>query len=153
MMGGMDLGLLLAAHADLQVERPPVLWTADIGDAALGRMLGEMIAAGLQRGNERRDLVLRVNNVTVSADPDEEMTVPAPGDYVALSILGGGDWRPETLAAASARDAGPRDRRARPGGSGGRDPLCVHEIGWRRRVGHCVPPRRSPASRLHAGPA
>ena len=95
MMGAMELGPLLNAHGYLRVERPPVLWEAAADDVALVRTLGEMIAAGLQRGNELGDIVLRANNVTVFADPDEELTVPAPGDYVALSILGAGDWRPE----------------------------------------------------------
>src|SRR5690348_15993030 len=71
MMGGMDLGPLLAAHADLRVERPPVLWAADVGDVALGRMLGGMLAAGVRRRNDGRELVVRVNNGSVSSDSVE----------------------------------------------------------------------------------
>ena len=96
MMDAMDLGRLLTAHAYLRVERPPVLWAADIDDVALVKALGEMIVAALLRGNELGDVVLRANNVSVRPDSDgEPMTAPAPGDYVALSILGAGDWSPE----------------------------------------------------------
>jgi len=92
----MDLGPLLNAHAYLRVERPPVLWEADVDDAALVGALGEMIVAALLRGAEFGDITLRASNVTVAADPDDEAPeVPAPGDYVALSIIGGGDWSPE----------------------------------------------------------
>ena len=98
MMEAMDLGPLLNAHAYLRVERPPVLWAADIDDVALVKALGEMIVAARLRGNELGDVVLRANNVTVSPYPDDEpMTAPATGDYVALSILGAGDWSPEVL--------------------------------------------------------
>jgi hypothetical protein len=99
----MDLGPLLNAHAYLRVERPPELWAAAVDDVALVRVLGEMIAAALVRGAELGEVVLRVNNVTVEApDPSEgdcglDGGGPAPGDYVALSILGRGDWRPEVL--------------------------------------------------------
>ena len=91
----MDLGPLLNAHAHLRVERPPLLWEADIDDQALVRVLGEMIVAALTRGTDLADVVLRANNVTVEPDPDEELVVPAPGDYIALSILGAGSWGPE----------------------------------------------------------
>src|SRR4051812_9278962 len=92
----MDLGPLLNAHAYLRVERPPALWEADVDDVLLIRTLGEMIVAALGRGTELGDIVLRANNVTVEpAGDDEGPGVPAPGDYVGLSIVGGGDWRPE----------------------------------------------------------
>ena len=54
-----------------------------------------MIVAALSRGAALADVILRANNVTVEPDPDEELLVPAPGDYVALSILGAGNWEPE----------------------------------------------------------
>lgn len=103
----MDLGPLLNAHSYLRVERPPELWAAAVDDVALVRVLGEMIAAALGRGAELGEVILRVNNVMVEApDPSEGDSHsdggdppggPAPGDYVALSILGRGDWRPEVL--------------------------------------------------------
>jgi len=96
MMAAMDLGPLLNAHAYLRVERPPALWDADVDDVALVRALGEMIVAALIRGTNLGDIVLRANNVTVEPDPDAEAPgVPAPADYVALSIIGAGDWSPE----------------------------------------------------------
>jgi hypothetical protein len=98
MMAPMDLGPLLSA-AYLRVERPPELWEADVDDAALVRVLGEMNAAALARGTVLGEVVLRVDNVTVETpddrcgDPEDQ---PRPGDYVALTVLGGqGDWGPE----------------------------------------------------------
>jgi hypothetical protein len=95
----MDLGPFLDAHSDLRVERPPELWEADVDEGALVRLLGEMIAAALARGSARGEIVLRVNNVTVEPPDDQcggAADEPFPGDYVALTVVGGrGDWRPE----------------------------------------------------------
>ena len=91
----MELGPYLNAHAFLRVERPPTLWEADADDEPLLRMLGEMIAAGLARGAELSAIVLRANNVTVESDEAERP--PAVGDYVVLSVLAEGDWRPESV--------------------------------------------------------
>jgi hypothetical protein len=95
----MDLGPLLDAHAYLRVERPPELWEAEAAEEAASRLIEAMIAVASERGTELGEIVLRVNNVTVETpddqcgDPEEE---PRPGDYVALTVLGGqGDWRPE----------------------------------------------------------
>lgn len=106
----------LNAHAYLRVEQPPELWEADVDDVALVRMLGEMIAAALARGTVLDDVVVRVNNVTVDPpggpDRDDEEdgceppAVPAPGDYVALTVLGEGDWRPEVLWGPGATNDG-----------------------------------------------
>ena len=87
----MELGPLLRAHGFLQVERPPELWDVDADDELVIRMLGEMIAAALLRGAELGDVVLRADNITTAeADGD-----PPAGDYVALSIIGAGEWGPE----------------------------------------------------------
>ena len=103
----MDLGPLLNAHAFLRVERPPALWDADVDDEKLIRTLGEMISAALVRGSELADVTLRAANVTVESDPDPEArAAPEPGDYVAVTILGGGDWSPEVRWTRSI-DAGP----------------------------------------------
>jgi hypothetical protein len=91
----MDLGPLLNAHAFLRVERPVLLWMADVDDELLIRTFGEMIAAALARGTELGDVVLNASNVTVERDSDPESRGPAPGDYVALTISGAGDWSPE----------------------------------------------------------
>ena len=92
----MDLAPLLRAHDYLRVERPPELWEADVGDVALVRVLGEMIAAALARGAALGDVVLRANNVTVEGGTGcetDESGPPAPGDYVALSVVGEqGNW-------------------------------------------------------------
>jgi hypothetical protein len=61
------------------------------------RLLGEMIAAALSRGTPLTEVALNVSNVTVEVDDSEaELTQQPPvGDFVALTIAGGGDWRPE----------------------------------------------------------
>jgi hypothetical protein len=91
----VELGPLLDAHAFLRVERPDLLWEADVDDEPLIRTLGEMIAAALARGTELADIVLNASNVTVEPDPDPESRGPLHGDYVALTISGAGDWSPE----------------------------------------------------------
>ena len=98
MMAAMDLAPLLNAHGYLRVERPPELWEADVDDVALVRVVGEMVAAALLRGTALSDVVLRVNNVTVEADGGADPSPgPAAGDYVAVSVIGGGDWGPEMI--------------------------------------------------------
>ena len=91
----MDVGPLLNAHAFLRVERPPVLWDVDVDDEPLVRAIGEMIAAALTRGTDLADVVMSATNVTVESGPDPERPEPAPGEYVAFTIAGGGDWSPE----------------------------------------------------------
>jgi hypothetical protein len=87
----VKLDAVLRAHAFMRVERPPELWEADAELEAFLRMLGEMIVVGLNRGNELGDLVLGASNVTVEPDEDEEATIPE-GDYVAITVRGGGEW-------------------------------------------------------------
>jgi hypothetical protein len=91
----VDLGPLLNSHAFLRVERPPTLWHADVNEELIIRMLGEMIAAALVRGAQLGDVVLRINNVSVEDDGDG--CEPIPGDYVSVTIIGMGEWRPETV--------------------------------------------------------
>jgi hypothetical protein len=84
----LDLSALLVAHSYLVVERPPLLWTVDGEDVTIIPMLGEMIAAALGGGSELGAITLRVSNVTV-----DSVDGPVPdGDYVAVTILAGGDW-------------------------------------------------------------
>ena len=83
---------LLRAHAYLRTEAPPSPWQPEADDASLIPLLGEMIVAGLSRGNELGELTLSVANVTVPPEAADPM--PA-GDFVALSIRGRGDWSPE----------------------------------------------------------
>jgi hypothetical protein len=97
----VDLGPLLRAHGYLQVERPPALWDVNADDELLIRMLGVMISAALVPGTELGDIVLRANNVTAT----EADGVLAPGDYVALSIAGAGDWSPEVSWFPDSADA------------------------------------------------
>jgi hypothetical protein len=89
----MKLDGYLTAHGFMRVERPPQLWEADTEEVAFLELTGEMIAAALGRGNELADLVLGASNVAVEADA---ATGELPtGEYVALTIRGGGDWSPE----------------------------------------------------------
>ncbi len=87
----MDLGPVLRAHSYLRVERPPVLWLAAVDDVALIRLFGETIAFALGRGTELGDVLLRASNVTVTHD-DAPID---PGDHVAVTIGGVGNWSPE----------------------------------------------------------
>ncbi|HEX6331601.1 MAG TPA: hypothetical protein VF129_10005 [Actinomycetota bacterium] len=91
----MELGGYLRAHAFLRVERPPLLWEADTEDEPFLRMLGEMIVIGLGRGNELGNLVLNVSNMTV--EPNEEPPSIPPGDYVAVTVRGAGDWEADDV--------------------------------------------------------
>ena len=96
----MKVGPLLNAHAYLQVERPPLLWDIEVApenEGDLIRALGLMIVRGLLRGNELGDLTLNASNVTYEEeDEDEDEWIP-PGDYVALTISGQGDWGTEDV--------------------------------------------------------
>ena len=92
-MTAAELEALLAAHAFLQVERPPELWAPASGLEAFIRLLGELIAAGLARNDQDlAALTLNVSNVTVS--PEAADPIPA-GNFVAVTIRGAGDWSPE----------------------------------------------------------
>jgi hypothetical protein len=93
MSRSLDLEPILVAHSYLTVERPPTLWALDADDERLIRLLGEMIAAGLVRnGGDLASLVLNVANVTVTTEAADPMP---PGDFVAITICGRGDWSPE----------------------------------------------------------
>lgn len=93
----MDLEALLRAHAFVRVERPPLLWSPDTEDEPFLRMLGEMIALGLGRGNELEDLTLNVSNVVVEPDEDdEELDWLQDGEYVAITVRGAGAWDDDT---------------------------------------------------------
>jgi hypothetical protein len=88
-----ELEGILNAHAFLRVERPPELWAPDAELELFVRALGEMISVGLARNGLRlAELTLNVSNVVVESDGPGSIT---PGDYVAVTIRGSGDWRPE----------------------------------------------------------
>src|SRR5262249_8555839 len=97
--GEMQLRPLLRAHGFLQVNYPPQLWDVDAEDTTLVPMLGEMIAAALARGNELGSIELTAGNVTVEPEDwlDAQPIIAAPGDYVAITIGGTGDWTPEMI--------------------------------------------------------
>lgn len=104
----MRLEPLLRSHAFMRVERPPQLWEADAEDTTLVPLLGEMIAARLALGGRLEDLTLNASNVVVGEDDfgDDRSTSPAPGEYVALTVLGegapedDGTWTPGRAAPA-----------------------------------------------------
>lgn len=70
------------------------MWHARVDDESVVRLWGEVIGAALMRGTELGDIVLRVANVTSEIQDGSE---PRAGDYVAMSITGKGDWRPELV--------------------------------------------------------
>jgi hypothetical protein len=103
----MDLEALLRAHAFMKVERPPQLWSPDTEDEPFLRMLGEMIALGLGRGNELEDLTLSVSNVVVEPDEDDDEVEWVPdGEYVAITVRGAGAWDDDTWRAGQGPTTG-----------------------------------------------
>jgi hypothetical protein len=83
---------VLRAHAYLRTEAPPEPWQPDADDGTFFGLLGEMIVAGLTRGNELGDLTLSFSNVLV--EPSAAGPLPE-GEMVAVAIRGAGDWMPE----------------------------------------------------------
>ena len=88
----MNLEPLLRAHGFMRIEHPPQMWEPDAEDEPFLRVLGEMIVIGLGRGNELADLTLSVANITAEDEDDDEGRWVPPGDYVAVSVRGGGRW-------------------------------------------------------------
>lgn len=91
---------MLRAHSYMRTQRPPDAWDLEADDQTFFGLLGEMIVAGMHRGNELSELTLSVANVTVL--PGADGPIPA-GNHVALSVVGRGDWTPERTWS---RDAG-----------------------------------------------
>jgi hypothetical protein len=92
----VNLEPLLRAHGFMRVEHPSQMWEVDARDEEFLRVLGEMIAIGLGRGSELAELTLSVANVT--AEDDEDGGIP-PGDYVAVTVRGGGTWEDDAWRA------------------------------------------------------
>jgi hypothetical protein len=93
----VELDRYLLAHGFMQVESPQELWEADTEEQAFLHLLGEMIVIGLGRGSELEDLVLAAANVTVVPEEGGEPEWLAPGDYVAVSVRGAGDWETDDV--------------------------------------------------------
>ena len=91
----MDIEPYLVAHAFLRIERPPELWDVECPEREFLGLLGELIVAGLARGNALDDLLLNVSNVVV--EDDMPGGAPPRGRFVALSVSGSGDWEPELV--------------------------------------------------------
>ena len=124
----------------MKVERPPLLWSPDTEDEPFLRMLGEMIALGLGRGNELEDLTLNVSNVVVEPDEDDDEVEWIPeGEYVAITVRGAGAWDDDTWRAGQGpttgllRNVGPA--------ADGRGGLRVHARPGPRGLGHALLPR------------
>jgi hypothetical protein len=83
---------MLRAHSYMRTHRPPDSWNLEADDQTFFGLLGEMIVAGMHRGNDLGDLTLSVTNVTVL--PGTEGPIPT-GDHVAVTVSGAGDWTPE----------------------------------------------------------
>ena len=100
----MDLDGPLRAQTAVKVERPPALWEADTETEPFLALLGELIALGLGRGKELAGLTLNVANVVVEAD-DEDGSIPE-GEFVAITVKGGGTWDDEVWRAGQRTDTG-----------------------------------------------
>ena len=133
----MDLDGPLRAQTAVKVERPPALWEADTEVEPFLALLGELIALGLGRGNELAGLTLNVANVVVEPD-DEDGSIPE-GEFVAITVRGGGSWDDDIWRAGSEPDdrAVRECRTRRRSGRGG---LRVLARPRRRGLGHRVPP-------------
>jgi hypothetical protein len=83
---------VLRAHAFMRTEAPPETWQPEADDESFFRVLGEIIAAGLARGNELADLTLSFSNMVVEDSAAGSMPV---GEHVAMTVRGAGDWSPE----------------------------------------------------------
>lgn len=83
---------VLRAHAFMRTEAPPETWQPEADDESFFRLLGEIIAAGLARGNELADLTLSFSNMVVEDSAAGSMPV---GEHVAMTVRGAGDWSPE----------------------------------------------------------
>jgi len=90
----MDLDGPLRAQTAVKVERPPSLWQADTEVEPFLALLGELIALELGRGNELAGLTLNVANVVVEQD-EEDGSIPE-GEFVAITVRGGGTWDDDT---------------------------------------------------------
>jgi hypothetical protein len=88
----MNLQSVLRAHDFMRVERPAELWHVDVEDGRLIPLLGEMVAFALSRGNVLGKLVLHAANVVIEKASSND--IPS-GEFVAISIVGKGDWGPE----------------------------------------------------------
>ena len=100
----MDLDGPLRAQTAIKVERPPALWEADTETEPFLALLGELIALGLGRGNELAGLTLNVANVVV--EPDDEGDSTPEGEFVAITVRGGGSWDDEVWRAGRRPDTG-----------------------------------------------
>jgi hypothetical protein len=89
----MNIEPYLAGHAFMRVERPALLWDVESEEEPFVRLLGEMIAVELERGNDLSELVLSAANVTVPPEAAGDR-LPA-GDYVGITVRGKGDWGPD----------------------------------------------------------
>jgi hypothetical protein len=73
----------------MRVERPPLLWDVDVLDEPFIRLLGELIVVGLLHHDVLGELTLSASNVTFEGEPPDGVAL---GDYVAITVLGPGDW-------------------------------------------------------------
>lgn len=87
----INVDSMLRAHSYMRTHRPPEAWDVEADDQTFFGLLGEMIVAGMHRGNELSELTLGVANVTVLPG---EGPIPA-GNHVAVTVSGSGDWTPE----------------------------------------------------------
>lgn len=100
----MNVVELLEHMGSLQIERPPSVWQVEPAEEPVRHLIDELIRVGRARGSGDNDFTLRISNVTVEDDPEDDEMPVAPGDYVALTVLASGDWRPEVLWSAGRAD-------------------------------------------------
>lgn len=90
----------------MQIERPPEIWEADANEARVSALLEAMVAAATAFGAPTESLTLNISNVVMEPPDDgEEMEVPRPGEYVALTILATADLGPDATWHPGAAEA------------------------------------------------
>jgi len=89
----IDLHALIRAHPYITIERPPELWQPDVDDVPFIRFFGELLVASLSRnGGDLARVTVHISNVVI--DPSAADPMP-PGEFVAVTGIGEGDWGPE----------------------------------------------------------
>jgi len=82
---------VIRAHVALRTEAPPETWEADSTEADFVPLLSEMLARAARTPID--SLTLGIANVVVGPDPDPDGATSVPeGEYVAVTLVGPGDW-------------------------------------------------------------
>lgn len=89
---------MLPRYSHLRIERPPLLWESTTTDERVIDLLDTLVAAVRNAGAPLDTVTLNVSNVVVEPPDDgDEMEVPKPGEYVALTVFSPTDLGPDAI--------------------------------------------------------